>query len=344
MVSALHAWDVDFWFDAQQMSAGEDLAQRIQDAIRERDIFIRICTAAGQSSYWVRLESAAARGLAAESPAGQRTFINLILNADYQSEPFDHGGVVIDAIRQPPELWQRTLRRTLGVPELAVVPPRAPATPRERSGMLDAVPKRAALASWLAVILLVAAAGVAFALRDASFAFLASQAPTATATPSPSPSPSPSPTPLRAAPLASKATRGMFDLFTIRFPAGWHVDRPGAQGYGMDATHDDAFMQFTLAFPDRAAWSDDQWLEDMLQYVPHTAFTKGKRTIGGITWTSYRSGAQVFPSLTTPETQEILFGRHNGNTFIIELDASAPNFHAYDVMYFTPSLRTFTFT
>jgi phage terminase large subunit-like protein len=41
LLAALKEWGVDFWFDTQQMTAGDTLTRRIEDAIAERDIFIR---------------------------------------------------------------------------------------------------------------------------------------------------------------------------------------------------------------------------------------------------------------------------------------------------------------
>ncbi|WIG60926.1 MAG: hypothetical protein OJF49_003674 [Ktedonobacterales bacterium] len=348
LLALLQVWGVDFWFDAQQMSAGEDLTQRIQAAIRERDIFVRICTPAAQQSYWVHLEASAARGLAAASPPGQRTFINLILDAAYQPEPFDHGSVVIDMVRQPKETWQRELRHALGVPESA-----RQHAPKERKARPawprtpPSAPKRAALVPLIALVLLIAVAGVAFASGGAPLAFFARATPTQplTATLSPTSSPTASPTPLLPATLASTATRGPFGLFTIRFPARWNVVNPGAQSYGMEASGNYASMDFSLADPNHADWSNDQWLAFMLENVAHTAFTKGTRTIGGIPWACYSFQEQLFPNdPSTIEGEAICFGRRNGNTYIIQLEASAPDFHAADVMYFTPSLRTFAFT
>lgn len=348
LLDLLRVWGVDFWFDVQQMSAGEDLTQAIQDAIRERDIFLRVCTPAAQSSYWMRLEAGAARGLEASSPRGQRAFINLILDAAYQPEPFDHASVVIDTVHQPPEKWQRQLRRALGLPERVSQPASTAPRPQARPGIPAALSKRTAVAALAAAVLLVAFAGVTFASQGGRFAFMASPAPThtATATPTISPTPSPtlSPTPLVPAKLAANATQGMFGLFTIRFPADWPpAQTGGSQSYGMDAGGQNVFMQFSLADPNHASWSDTQWLDEMFQNTPHTAFTPGTRTIGGVAWTSYTCQEQI-TSNSVPYQDEVLFGRHNGNTLIIELQGRTTDFHYDDVVYFTPALQTFAFT
>jgi TIR domain-containing protein len=94
LVSALQAWDVDYWFDVTSMDAGGDLSKDILQAIAACDIFIRICTKASQGSYWVRLESAAARGLAAESPAGRHNGNTFIIELDASAPNFHAYGVM----------------------------------------------------------------------------------------------------------------------------------------------------------------------------------------------------------------------------------------------------------
>lgn len=120
LLAALQAWGVDYWFDAAAMEAGADLTMRIQQAIAERDIFIRVCTNAAQQSYWARIETSAFRGLQAQAHRGgedgRRVLINLILDPDYQREPFDLVAIFIDATHQPLSAWLDALRRALGLP------------------------------------------------------------------------------------------------------------------------------------------------------------------------------------------------------------------------------------
>lgn len=213
---ALDAWGVDYWFDLQSMDVGQELGQQVQQAIRERDVFLRICTPAAQRSYWVRTETGAFRGLqAAEHKSGQadkRVLVNLILDSGYQPEPFDLAAVFIDAVTQPQAAWLRELRLALGLPDLA--PRTAPTTQPESAPLpptstptLDAPtteptpsrPRRtkpattpapawrratARTAPVLAVVLLlVAFSGLALAARGNSFLGLLGAAPTPTATP-----------------------------------------------------------------------------------------------------------------------------------------------------------------
>lgn len=118
LLAALTSWGVDYWFDEQRMDAGSDLSGSIQRAITERDVFLRICTSAGQRSYWTKLETSAFRGLQAEDSkaanGGRKVMINLILDPAYEREPFDYAFIFIDATRQSQSAAFDALRRALG--------------------------------------------------------------------------------------------------------------------------------------------------------------------------------------------------------------------------------------
>ncbi len=134
LLAALDAWGVDYWFDTQQMGAGDNLSLTIQRAIADRDIFLRICTPAAQRSYWVQMETGAFRGLQAKQHraggAPTLTFINLILDAAYEPEPFDYAHVFIDATSKPQRTWLDELRRALGVatPAVSAMPNASPSS------------------------------------------------------------------------------------------------------------------------------------------------------------------------------------------------------------------------
>ncbi len=117
LLAALDAWGVDYWFDRERITAGNDLAESIEKAIAEHDIFVRICTANTQKSYWVGLETKAFRGLQAEdhrvSHDGQRVLINLILDAGYQRTPLDFPFVFVDATAGSRRAWLAELRRAV---------------------------------------------------------------------------------------------------------------------------------------------------------------------------------------------------------------------------------------
>jgi len=119
VLAALDAWGVDYWFDTQGLGAGQQLTDRIQQEITRRDVFLRICTAATQRSFWMNLEANAFRGLQAEDRrrrrGDQRLLINLILDGDYSREPFDNATLFLDAASRPRSVWLAELGRALNV-------------------------------------------------------------------------------------------------------------------------------------------------------------------------------------------------------------------------------------
>lgn len=119
LLAALDAWGVDYFFDTQGLGAGQQLNERIQREISSRDIFLRICTAAVQRSFWMSLEANAFRGLQAEDRrrgrGNRRVLINLILDGDYSREPFDNATLFIDGASRPRAVWLAELGRALGV-------------------------------------------------------------------------------------------------------------------------------------------------------------------------------------------------------------------------------------
>lgn len=138
LIQALEAWGVDYWYDAERMRAGNDLTVAMQQAITERDIFLRVCTPAAQRSYWMRMEIGAFRGLQSEDAKngrdGHRTVINLVLAEGYSPEPFDFATIFLDATRQPEEQWLATLRRALKLPPKPSQPLALPQTPQSAAG------------------------------------------------------------------------------------------------------------------------------------------------------------------------------------------------------------------
>ncbi len=119
LLTALDAWGVDYFFDTQGLTAGQQLNERIQRELTSRDIMLRVCTAATRSSFWMSLEATAFRGLQAndqrQGHANRRVLINLILDGDYSREPFDAATLFIDASNRPRAVWLADLARALGV-------------------------------------------------------------------------------------------------------------------------------------------------------------------------------------------------------------------------------------
>jgi outer membrane protein assembly factor BamB len=116
LLSALDAWQVDYWFDLLDLSAGQEFFDYIQHSLADRDIFIRVCTPAAKSSTWMTQEAALARSQKSPNRTGQRLIINLVLDSEYELTPDERRDVVIDAAQAPMDEWIRKLRMSLSIP------------------------------------------------------------------------------------------------------------------------------------------------------------------------------------------------------------------------------------
>lgn len=125
LLAALDAWGVDYWFDREQLGPGQHLSERIQTAIAERTMLLRVCTGATLESFWMTQEMSAFRGMQLEeqqhSKRTERLSINLILDAGYKTgAPYAAGvseraDVTIDATDKLRTAWMNELRTALGV-------------------------------------------------------------------------------------------------------------------------------------------------------------------------------------------------------------------------------------
>jgi outer membrane protein assembly factor BamB len=115
VLAALDAWQVDYWFDLAQLSAGLELLEHIQRGLQDRDIFIRICTPDTLASTWTAQEQMLARTMRAPN-RGLRRMINLIVKPDYIVQPDEVNDITIDTMRQPEVVWMRQLRKALEIP------------------------------------------------------------------------------------------------------------------------------------------------------------------------------------------------------------------------------------
>lgn len=366
LLRLLSAWGVDYWFDTQQLDPGDDLSVRIQHAIQERDILIRICTPAAQRSYWVRLELGAFRGLLSEEQKYQRdhrrSIINLILDPSYQLEPFDYGATVIDATRQPPSVWLPLLRHALGLRPLPasaypsdqsweqLAGTMAPAHP-PRGGM----PMRMMAVGLAALLLVLAFAGLALAGGGGLFGSRGgTTTPTTSASPSPSPSPtkSPTPDPTPTPPLWTFSSFG----FRLWQSTGWtsHQDAsgvtftpPGASQYEYlrIALAESPYASFSAADLVNSVDAASHYLVTESDQTPPRAETDGKYTqsIGGVTWQrrdysfNTQSGSQQFLAA-------FLAVQHKGRTYIlIELSTAASTTNQVDGSAYEALLSGFKF-
>jgi hypothetical protein len=118
---ALTSWGVDHWFAEQREEADETLSPRVERAIADRDIFVRIGSTAAEKSHWVRLETETFRRLQDEAreqgdDAGNRLLIHLLLDSGHEPA-VAAGDVAVDA-SLPVGLhhrWRGELRRALGI-------------------------------------------------------------------------------------------------------------------------------------------------------------------------------------------------------------------------------------
>src|SRR6478752_3113192 len=115
LLAALDAWQVNYWFDTAQLSAGLELLDNIQRGMQERDIFLRICTPTANASPWMAQEEKLARTLRAPNRR-QRRVILLIMKPGYIVLPEEAGDIIIDATQLPQVEWLRQLREALDVP------------------------------------------------------------------------------------------------------------------------------------------------------------------------------------------------------------------------------------
>jgi outer membrane protein assembly factor BamB len=117
LLAALDAWQVTYWFDLQELDAGQRFSDRIQQALDQSDIFLRISTPAAGRSFWMDRELRAARGLTSAFADHPRLIIHLVLAANSGMGPVDAGPreIVIDATSGPRTLWLKELRQALGI-------------------------------------------------------------------------------------------------------------------------------------------------------------------------------------------------------------------------------------
>lgn len=136
LLAALDAWGVDYWFDTQQLEPGQHLSERLQQAITDRDIFIRICTANTPQSYWMTQELSAFHSLQLGDQRGsggsggrasksRRVTVNLVLDPTFVPSPADATDYVVAAYNQPQRQTLAQLRQILELPRVHAASSRA---------------------------------------------------------------------------------------------------------------------------------------------------------------------------------------------------------------------------
>lgn len=120
LLAALDAWGLDYWFDGQQLDAGQQLSPRLQEAILQRDVLLRVCTTNTSKSYWMNLEQSAFRA-AEHRQSGKggrrdaRLSIDLVLDAGYAPGVLERADVSVSAINKPERIWLAELAKALGL-------------------------------------------------------------------------------------------------------------------------------------------------------------------------------------------------------------------------------------
>lgn len=116
LVALLREWGTECWFD-QRARTGGPVSDQAQQALTTCDVFLRICTADANHSYWMDIESAAVLSLEAEAHRAtgrtSRLLINLLIDDAYRRMPFDTGTTFIDVMHLPPAAWVGQLRQAL---------------------------------------------------------------------------------------------------------------------------------------------------------------------------------------------------------------------------------------
>ncbi|MGH2485972.1 MAG: toll/interleukin-1 receptor domain-containing protein, partial [Ktedonobacterales bacterium] len=130
LAETLKSCGVDCWIDLNNLEAGDNISQSIQNAIRERDVFLRVCTTAIQiRPFYPNLERDMLLALMAKDAEtgiqAKRAIICLIFDATYQPQLVELPFLFIDATQSG---WQAKLFGALIDP--SVLPPGPHPKPR----------------------------------------------------------------------------------------------------------------------------------------------------------------------------------------------------------------------
>lgn len=52
LLKALQTWGVDYWYDKEQLLPGRPITAKIQQAINNRHVFVKICSVAAQAKSY----------------------------------------------------------------------------------------------------------------------------------------------------------------------------------------------------------------------------------------------------------------------------------------------------
>jgi outer membrane protein assembly factor BamB len=124
--AALDAWEMAHTHIEQPeivLAGAQMLPENAQGAIRQAEVFLRLCTTATSSSASMAEELHFFRALEVEDRSKRRgerrTLVNLILDTGYQREPFDDVTLFINTAGKTRAFWLDELARPLGVATVA---------------------------------------------------------------------------------------------------------------------------------------------------------------------------------------------------------------------------------
>lgn len=116
ITQALTTWQATYWLPPRSETSATQNTQ-IQQALTQTDVFLRICTTATPRSYWMTFEQTAFLSMQAEeyrqSRQIKRKLINLVLDKNYQREPFDYADPIVEAVDLDDVAWQSALHAAL---------------------------------------------------------------------------------------------------------------------------------------------------------------------------------------------------------------------------------------
>lgn len=215
----------DVWYDRVSMRGGHTLSHEIQRELQQRDVFLVLLTPTSVKSFWVDLETAAFRDLAAHDLAR----LMLPVRALPCDIPLLLRGVrTVDAYDQPFEAAIEEICRAIEAPRL---PPFLDEVPR-----LTGMSRRNALLALAGGVAAIIGTSVALATAlsrgGAKESGTTAGAPTPTATPEPSPTPT---APLSGSLLWSFQTRGEIAKLPILVGDTLYVGSFDSYAYAIDA-------------------------------------------------------------------------------------------------------------
>lgn len=116
--NGLKCWRAPVTVPAAPIAPGDALSADARRELEQRAVFIRLCTSATQASPSVQAEAAAFRQLQTaerqRSRSDMRLFVDIILDAAYQSAPGDGADLAINAADRPVSAWIVALDQRLG--------------------------------------------------------------------------------------------------------------------------------------------------------------------------------------------------------------------------------------